>query len=380
MRLIRKITLTAALLALPCALASAQAGPYRDSPDEARIRFAYSIALDTYFDNMEYDKSGFADSGTIFGSRMNAFAGLTTIGENSRHTLLVGIETNRDFGSGSSSSHRINFNYSFIYRQGLRRYEVYAGVFPRAWQKIDWSTAFYSERKLWYDPNMEGLLVRYEDPYTSAVLGCDWTGMFGSTATTREEFTVFSALDYKPWSHVGFGYHAYMTHYANSTVSYGVVDNILAEPYVKVDLDRVLIRKLNFRIGYIQSLQRDRNVTHDFLTPGLVELTSNAQVWRIGIDNRLYVGSNIIPYYNSSDASGNIYGSSLYDSDPFFSIREDGSDRAGFYDRLELYWTPFYSRHFKLKVSSVFHFHNGSFSGSQQMVSIKYELTNLKKL
>ena len=92
--------------------------------------------------------------------------------------------------------------------------------------------------------------------------------------------------------------------------------------------------------------------------------------WNTAIKNMAYYGTDIMPYYNFHDAGGIKYGSELYLGDPFFRIHDDGATAAGLYDRLEICYEPVIGKHVKMKVAALFHFHDFSYSGCQQMVGI----------
>ncbi len=70
---------------------------------------------------------------------------------------------------------------------------VKAGIFPRYLSPVKWNTAFFSEKTLWYDPYIEGLSLSYSSVHSYIELTCDWIGMYGATATQREEFVLSSA-------------------------------------------------------------------------------------------------------------------------------------------------------------------------------------------
>ena len=67
------------------------------------------------------------------------------------------------------------------------RLEAMAGCFPRSFAGGDYSGPFFDEQRLFYDNNLEGLLVKYRNDRIFAELGLDWMGMFDFAATDRRE-------------------------------------------------------------------------------------------------------------------------------------------------------------------------------------------------
>ncbi len=357
--------------------AKLHAGPQRDGP-----QFIFDTGFDLRFDNREYGGGTFSPSGTIFGARFSPAIGFTSGSYNTVHTLMGGAVLTKDFGgisvSGSDVLRDAFLWYS--YERGLGRELVFGltgGIFPRTMSRESWSTAFFSERRCWYDPYMEGLLLSLDGGKGRVELGCDWLAMYGTAADVKEQFLLFSAGHYKPLDRLKLGYNGYMMHLAASATAPGVADNILVEPYLEVDLGgrRSFFSEFTLRLGYLQSLQRDRVVSNKFKTPALGEFTLGAVHSVLGIGNSFYYGLDILPLYDSTDTGGVPYADRLYFSDPFFRIRQNSDGKCGFYDRLEVFWTPRLGKALILKFAAVFHFNSGSFSGSQQIISLSYVIS-----
>jgi hypothetical protein len=88
----------------------------------------------------------------------------------------------------------------------------------------------------------------------------------------------------------------------------------------------------------------------------------------------------MMPYYNNVDKGGDKYGTRLYMGDPFYRIRDDGTDGPGLYDRLDVYWEPKLGNMLTLRVSARFHFHDSSYSGCQQIVGLSFNLEEMSRL
>ena len=135
------------------------------------------------------------------------------------------------------------------------------------------------------------------------------------------------------------------------------------------------MQKLGLRLGWLQTVQRDRALVGHFVFAGGGELLLDVKNWNAGVENRLFYGTDMMPYYDSLDAGGRKYGNSLYFGDPFWQVTADGTGH-GFYDRLEVYYEPRIASFLRLKVAAVMHF-NGGFSGWQQIVSLKFDLQSI---
>ena len=209
-------------------------------------------------------------------------------------------------------------------------------------------------------------------------VGCDWLGQKGQVR--KEKFMIFSAgkADVSHSFHVG--YAAYMYHFAGSRKARGVVDNILLNPYVGFDLARQMnLQKFGLRLGWLQALQHDRENVGHYVFPGGAELDIDIRNWNVGINNRMFYGTDMMPYYNSTDTGGDKYGNRLYFGDPFYRIHDDVSDGPGMYDRLEVYYEPHVGRYLSIRIAARFHFHDFIYSGCQQVVGIRFNLNELAK-
>ena len=360
---------------------------------ERALKFAYDVDFEMNFDNREYAPSAFSGSRTIFGARLTPSVGLklneTSGGE---HRLMFGIDVMKDFGDspvqpslaqpGNTEElsrkkenldlfHEITLYYKYLFSKGKSDIAITAGIFPRRFLGGDYSRAFFSDSLRFYDNNIEGLLLKFRRPASSFEVGCDWMGMAG--VDRRERFMIFSSGAGEVSRLVSLGYSAYMYHFAGSANAGGVVDNILVNPYLKVDFSRLapVMQTLYLSAGWLQSLQNDRELVHKYVAPGGAEIVAGIGKWNVSVVNRLFYGENMMPYYNSVGTGGRKYASDLYFGDPFYRVRDAGGWR--FYDRLEVAWEPGLSDFVDLKVAAVLHF-SGGFTGWQQLVSVHFNL------
>lgn len=364
------ILLAALLTATPAGLA-------------AQPHMLYGADFSLRFDNREFTPSNFSPSETIFGTKINPYIGIGAKTGQSSHKLALGLTFFREFGDVSTPSERMSdilMYYEYTTSLPHSDFLIIGGVFPRHLGGREWNTAFFSEAYLWKDPNVEGLLMSWTGKKSSIDVACDWIGLFGADRTTREQFLISSTARYTPGRHLSMGYDAYMMHFANSLEVGGVCDNILAEPWVKVSTGGRLLDNASLKLGYIQSLQRNRLEGSSFEAPSCVELETEISKYGFRLLNRLYFGRNLLSLYNRGDAAGNIFGERLYCSDPFFLMRDDGSDEPGSYDRLSLSYSPPFGKVLKLEFSAVFHFNNLGYSGCQQVISLRYSFQGRHRL
>ena len=349
------------------------------SAEMPKPSFVYDLDFEMLFDNREFSKSHFTPSMTIFGTRLTPQVGLALNERNgAQHRLLAGIDVLKDFGSGKDHDifREISLYYNLRKKIAKTDMEIYAGIFPRKVMEGEWSQAFFSDSLTFYDNNLEGLLLKFRRPKAYFEVGCDWMGQ--KILERRERFMVYTAGEGRVLPFMSVGYAGYMLHYASSEFVHGVVDNLLINPYVRFDIDGVTgFQTLSFRLGWLQAMQRDRKLVGMFVYPYGGEFDQEVRNWNVGIRNKMFYGLDMMPYYNAVDAGGLKYGTDLYFGDPFYRIHDDGRKGSGFYDRLEFYYEPKIGEYLKIRISALFHFNGTRFSGSQQVVSARFNLNRL---
>lgn len=347
--------------------------------DGTKVSFDYDLDFDFRFDNREYSASGFYPSMTVFGARLTPAAGIRIDGtDGSVHRLMAGVDIMKDFGSEAVIGdvfRELVLYYQWKKSFGRTDMTLAAGIFPRSFMGGNYSTAFFSDSLAFYDTNLEGLILKFSRPSAYYEVGCDWMGQKGDSR--RERFMIFSSGEASlVQDFLKLGYSGYMYHFAGSREVAGVVDNILLNPYIGLDLSRLSgLQDLNATLGWLQSFQNDRRNIGRYTFPHGGELTLAVRNWNVGMENRLFYGTDMMPYYDRTDAGGCKYGNRLYFGDPFFRVKRGGAG-MGLYDRLELYYEPRIASFLTLKVSTVFHFNEG-YSGWQQVVSLKFDLPSL---
>ena len=373
-----------------------------------KVHFAYDVNFEMKFDNRENTVS-LSPSMTIFGARLTPELGIgVRQSDGTRHRVMLGVDVMKDFGKGPDVSadgtvtgdrgyanaalfHEMTLYYRLEKRMGKTGFALTAGIFPKRYSMSEeYSPAFISDSLKFYDNNYEGLLLSFSRPKSYYEVGCDWMGMFG--VYERERFMLFSYGKSRllPW--LSLGYTAYMYHYACSATVDGVVDNILLNPSVCLDIAPfVPLQQLSLTIGWLQGAQQDRLNVGKYVLPCGGEAVFDIRKWNVGIRNRLFIGCDLMPYYDSMDAGGNRYGSGLYWGDPFYRLFPGNDSRfrpggamtyvrersVALYDRLEAYYEPRIADFLYLKVGLVAHFLESGYAGFHQQVSLVFNLQEL---
>ena len=369
------------LLMLGCFADVSQASEPTTDSTKVKVGFVYDLDFDMQFDNREFDGTSYTSSMTVFGARVTPAVGVGLQQKNgTKHRLMVGIDIMKDFGSARKNSElfdEITLYYDVQKQIGNTGFEMVAGVFPRRYAEGSYSQAFYSDSLRFYDNNLEGLLLKFSRPKAYFEIGCDWMGMYDTYS--RERFQIFSSGEGRVLPFLSLGYAASLYHFSFSGVSVGVVDNALVNPYLRFDMASMTdMQALSVRLGWLQALQNDRaNVGH-YVFPGGAEVVMEVQKWNVGLRNDMFIGTDIMPYYNTVDNAGYKYGNILYMGSPFYRVWDDGRDGIGLADRLEVYYAPkFGAPYLDMKVSAIFHFDGEKYCGCRQMVSLNFNLEKL---
>ncbi len=389
----------AALLFISSAGFDAEGRGSEKGRDDEKVCFAYDVDFGMNFDNREFSRSDFSESMTIFGARLTPSVGIMIPQHvhGVSHKLMLGIDIMKDFGASplhpgldgpqdetASRQNNLNlFDEITLYYKLDKRFEntgleMYAGIFPRKNMEGSYSEAFFSDSLKFYDNNLEGLLLKIRRPKSYYEVGCDWIGRKGYAR--KEKFMIFSSgeSNVTPW--LKLGYAGYMYHFAGSKKARGVVDNILLNPYLRFDVgDRMGLQEFSLRLGWLQAMQHDRVFVGHYVFPRGGEFDLTVRKWNISIGNRLFYGTDMMPYYNSTDAAGDKYGSRLYLGDPFYRIHDEGSAAPGLYDRLDIFYEPHIGKYLDIRIGACFHFHDMKYSGCRQIVAIMFNLNELMK-
>lgn len=307
----------------------------------------------TRFDNREYSGNRFAESETYFSARLSPRLGVAWEGCN---TLTIAVDLLQDFGDGAKflTEAKPQMYYSFRTPNVLAT----AGIFPREQLMGSYSEAFFDSAAVYYDNRLSGVLGHYRSERGYAELVIDWEGM--RTESTREKFRILSAGAYTGRRFYG-GYAFSLLHYAKSKQELpheGVVDNILLNPYGGIRFRAYF--DFDVRLGYLQSVQRDRRTSTSHAPAG-GELLFSMSRWGLSLRNRLYVGENQMPFYD-------IYGTSVYSGSSFYATTKH------IYNKTSIdYERRFFHDTLGVKAAFVFHY-DGVGLGVQQILCITVRL------
>ena len=272
------------------------------------------------FDNTEYTGANLGASETLFGISL---APVLRFEWNEKHSLGVGVNMQKMFGSVRFLD---DIDLVAYYQFKGEKYGAVAGLFRREKLMGRYSEAFFSNAYLVDNRLVQGLALQYHDKVGYAELVADWNGMYSQA--TREQFRILFSGEGRFANVMYAGASATMHHYANrADFQYNVVDDFVINPYIGVDFSMIV--DIDARLGYLQSLQRDRLTGGGWQVPMGGELFFRVSCWGVFISNNLYVGKNLQPLYNSVGKEGTIYGADLYASDPFYGTTTGIYNRTG---------------------------------------------------
>ena len=296
--------------------------------------------FDMYFDNREYVDCRFAESQTLFSSRLTPMVGLSW--GNGLNRLMFGIDLRSDFGDRTKVFAEVT--PQVYYRFANRKVSAYAGIFSRDNMIGDYGEMILSDSMRFYDNRIQGVMGQYRGNRGYVELSVDWCGMFSEAS--REKFRVLSAGRYWFDNRQRFygGYAFSMLHFAGSKlIEHCVTDNLLLAPFLGARFNAWL--DFDIRLHYIQSFQHDRDNEATYRKPSGGMLQLRMSKWGIFIDEQLYLGENMQPFYSSyrSELFPNGYGGELYGGESFFGTTKHiynslkiGYDRWFFNDTLRV--------------------------------------------
>lgn len=284
------------------------------------LKLLVGADFDTYFDNREYSGGKIGESQTLFSSRLTPTLGVEW---NDRNRLVFAMDMWSNFGDDESVFAKAR--PQIYYRFASEKVRAYAGIFSREEMIGDYSEVFLSDSVRFYENRVQGFMGQYRGDRGFVELSMDWCGMYSEAS--REKFRVLSAGRYYLDNyHRRFyaGYALQVFHYAGSeTIQNCVVDNIIANPYLGARFNAYF--DFDVRLHYIQTMQRDRANEDKFRTPKGAMLQLRMEKWGLYLDEQLYLGENMQPYYSTfrSEAFPYGYGGDLYSSERFFGTDDN---------------------------------------------------------
>lgn len=342
----------------------------------AAAGYAQELLLGTdfkmYFDNKEFGSNTYAvpgldiESGTDFAARLTPRLGIRW---DEKNTLVIAADMIKNFGS-QESSYLSEIKPVFYYQFRTPKVTAAAGIFTRdMMHDDDYSTAFFSESYRFFHNRMNGVLAQYNGLRNSYVeFVCDWEGMYSSIS--REKFRILLAgRRYHDTFYYGFNYS--MFHFAGQKDAplENVVDLQLLNPCAGVKFRAFF--DFDIKAGILLTAQRDRSFGHEWETPCMGEFAFRISRWGLSLDQRLYVGDNLHPFFfgNTLDDGTVIpYGRELYPGESFFRTKESVYSRTALsYRRSFFDDTVFVRAEFSAH-------HDGTALGTQQMLVVGVRL------
>lgn len=340
---------------------------------EKNMTTLLGVDFDTFFDNTEYSGTAFGGSGTIFSARLTPKVGVAWDEKNS---LVVGADLFTDFGNETKFISKAR--PQLYYRLASEKVKAYAGIFDRSAMKGYYSELFFSDAARYYENRVQGVLGQYTGERGYVELSVDWCGMYSAEA--RERFRVLTAGRYDIGRNRLFyaGYAMQLFHFAGSeTIKGSVVDNAIVNPYIGAQFNAFF--DFDIKLHGILTAQRDRAVEDKLQMPGGGLFQLRISKWGVYLDEQIYVGSNLMPYYYSApnEKFANGYGSELYSGSVLFGTRPYwGTDKHTlnyFFDTRIGYKNSFFNDTVSLNTFIAFQC-DGAKLGTRQMLQLSVRL------
>ena len=269
--------------------------------------FLYNVEALSYFDNREY-KNDFVHSRTLFGIRLSPEIGVGfSDNREGSHRLMAGIHWNQPIGNDLGSAQFVPTIYYNYQRKGL---SLSLGAVPFSHLNEPLPDYLQYDSLTYMRPNIQGALFQYTAARFTAEAFCDWRSI--QTEAQREAFRLVGRVKYAPGLFF-LGGNFQMNHLASTaTVKQGVVDDLMANPYIGLNLTRLLpLDSLSLQVGYILAYAWDRVNDDAPTTPGGIHVDLTARWKRLSLHNTFYAGGNLMPHYGQ-------VGTLLYQGDPLY--------------------------------------------------------------
>lgn len=314
--------------------------------------------FETYFDNREYVGNEFDTSKTLFSARLTPRIGVQWGG---RNRLVFAVDMLQNFGDNEKFLSEVR--PLMYYRYRTDRVKALAGIFERNELKMNaYPLAMMGDEMRFYDNRIQGFMGRYtsarrEDSFVE--MSFDWCGM--QSETSRERFRIMSAGRYTAdWFR--FGYALSVFHFAQTTEGGGVSDNTMVYPYVGARFNAYFDFDIEF--GAIAAPQRIREFDEGWKAPAGGQLTVSMSRWGVKLENILYCGDGIMPYYN-------LYGSEFYVGERFWSTTK------GVYNRTKIgYEHSFFDDTLSVEAFLLVHY-DGTGTGTSQQIKLSVDLEKM---
>lgn len=271
----------------------------------------WSIDMSAVFDNREGDTK-YADAKTFFQTQLSPEFGLSLY--DGRHLLAGGVVWTQPIGC-EWEGHRLSPTLYYRYQNKGLKFAM--GMFGKDQLLAEMPNFIWNDSVNYAQRNIRGAMVGYknEKGYFQAIV--DWRGM--QTKTQREAFNIIASGE-RYYSNGKFlwGGVAMMNHLAldkSEHIGQNVVDNFLYNPYVGVNVAKVIATSLDscsLRVGALGGLTRDRG-DMKWKTPVGAWVDFDIMWKFLELKNTFYAGGKLFPYYGH-------YGVTLDQGEPYYAV------------------------------------------------------------
>lgn len=270
----------------------------------AQNNYKWGVDLDYFFNNSEYDKSTYAESGTMQGIWLKPRGRISWDKENSidAGVNLLAIPGNK------KTLEKINLTMFYQFQKKSILFKV--GSFPRQETLGNYDTFFFRDSVNYYTPNMRGVFwqVGRKNNFINAWI--DWTG--NASHKVREDF--FVGFSGKASTDIFFAeFQSYMFHRALTNPPIegeGVSENIQIQAMAGINYTSPKGFNVLAAGGVLAGYERDRRYDNTLYKPIGYVAKLNLEYWGIGTKNSFYIGDPRMILYND-------FGGSLYHGTPF---------------------------------------------------------------
>jgi len=285
-------------------------------------KFEWGGEFATVFDNRE-GNGAHTPAQTYFLTRLAPEIGVSL--NHRTHRVMAGVVYTQPIGC-EWEGHRLSPTLYYHYRR--RHLSGSLGMFPRTQLLSPLPEYLVSDSTRYFQHNLRGALLQYQDCRGYFEMLCDWRGM--QTSKRREAFAVIARGEWQPCKKiVRLGGTAMLNHLAkvkNAPADQYVVDNMIANAWAGLDFRRSLRpwrnwHALSLRVGALTSLTRNR-ADNRWLSAVGIRAELDATFWRFTLRNVAWVGNRpLYPLYGK-------FGPQLSEGEPYYSSK--------WYNRTEL--------------------------------------------
>lgn len=266
----------------------------------------WKVGYNYFFDNAEYGLSSYNVDQTMHGMNLISEIGLKL---DDRQTLFTGISLLKITGNPYFTNGE-DFLVYYQYKSSTVKFR--AGAFPKEDMLDNYSTFFFKDSIRYFRPVMQGVYLRLNNSYNDFFnIWLDWTGH--GSENIRESFFV-GASGLKKYGVLFGEMQSYLFHYANTTPtteSFNVSEQFQLHLSAGATYSNQKgLDTLQFAVGGLIGLERDRGVSSNFDKPIGLTMRLNVEYNGLGTDNIAYFGKNRMLFYNN-------HSSDLYWGTPF---------------------------------------------------------------